>query len=75
MTNLSKEVDTDDTRFARQILDGAKNIAEYLVYLGFLGMTERKVFDWAANGKLPVKKIGNRLVANKRMLVKHFGLD
>jgi hypothetical protein len=38
-------------------------------------MTEKKVFHWAADGRLPIKKIGNRLVANKRTLLRHFGLD
>lgn len=65
----------EETRYAGQILDGAKSIAAYLVYLGFTDMNEKKVFNWAADGRLPVKKIGNRLVASKRLLVRHFGLD
>jgi hypothetical protein len=65
---------SDDTLYAEQILDGAKMIAAYLAHLGFPQMTEKKVFHWAADGRLPVKKIGNRLVANKRTLLRHFGL-
>jgi hypothetical protein len=69
------EVSNDDAVYAGQVLDGAKMIAQYLVHLGFTDMTEKKVFHWAANGRLPVKKIGNRLVANKRTLLRHFGLS
>jgi hypothetical protein len=65
---------TDDALHAGQILDGAKMIAKYLIHLGFADMTEKKVFHWAADGRLPVKKIGNRLVANKGALLRHFGL-
>jgi hypothetical protein len=65
---------TEGARHAGQILDGAKMIAEYLSLLGF-EMTERRVFHWAADGRLPVKKIGMRLIANKRTLLHHFGLD
>jgi len=57
--------------YAGQILDGANMIAQYLVHLGFADMTEKKVFHWAADGRLPVKKIGNRIVANKRALLRH----
>jgi hypothetical protein len=64
----------DDVIHAGQILDGAKAIAKYLIHLGFADMTEKKVFHWAADGRLPVKKIGNRIVANKRALLRHFGL-
>ncbi len=66
---------TDDAIHAGQILDGAKAIAKYLVHLGFTDMTEKKVCHWAADGRLPVKKIGNRLVANKRAPRRHFGLE
>ena len=58
-----------------QLLGSAKIIAEYLVLLGLADMNEKKVFNWAADGRLPVKKIGNRIVANKRELLRHFGLD
>jgi hypothetical protein len=68
------ELNTEDAAYAGQILDGAKMIAQYLVHLGFADMTEKKVFHWAADGRLPVKKIGNRIVANKRALLRHFGL-
>ena len=68
-------VNIDDATYAGQILDGAKMIAKYLIYLGFTDMTEKKVFHWAAVGRLPVRKIGNRLVANKRTLLTHFGLE
>jgi hypothetical protein len=64
----------DESMYADQILDGAKNIANYLSYLGFSGMTEKKVFHWAADGRLPVKKIGNRLVTNKRSILRHLNL-
>lgn len=60
---------------AGQLLDGAKAIRRYLVHLGFTEMTEKRVFHWAADGRLPVKKIGNRLVANKSTLLHHFGID
>jgi hypothetical protein len=73
MGDDTKELN-DDSIYAGQILDGAKMIAQYLVHLGFADMTEKKVFHWAADGRLPVKKIGNRLVANKRALLRHFGL-
>jgi hypothetical protein len=62
-------------RHADQILDGAKVITKYLIYLGFSDMTEKKVFHWAADGRLPVKKLGHRIVANKRTLLRHFGLE
>ena len=58
-----------------QFLDGAKAIRGYLVHLGFTQMTVKRVFHWAADGRLPVKKIGNRLVANKRALLRHFGIE
>jgi hypothetical protein len=74
MSDDLKGENTDDAVYAGQILDGAKSIAEYLVHLGFADMTEKKVFHWAADGRLPVKKIGNRIVANKRALLRHFGL-
>jgi hypothetical protein len=74
MTDLNSGV-PDNEAYAGQILDGAKMIARYLVHLGFSDMNEKKVFQWAADGRLPVKKIGNRLVASKRMLLRHFGLD
>lgn len=64
----------DDDQYAGQILDGAKTITRYLVYLGFTDMTEKMVFHWAADGRLPVLKIGNRLVTNKRAIHRHFGL-
>ena len=67
-------VHTDDAAYAGQILDGAKVIAQYLRHLGF-EMTERRVFHWAADGRLPVKKIGSRIVANKWALLRHFGLE
>ncbi len=69
------EVNKDDALYAGQILDGAKMIAKYMVYLGFSDMTEKKVFHWAADGRMPVKKIGNRLVTNKRALLRHFALE
>jgi hypothetical protein len=75
MSNQLAEVSSDDAAYAGQVLDGAKMIAKYLVHLGFVDMTEKKVFHWAADGRLPVKKIGNRLVANKRTLLRHFGLS
>jgi hypothetical protein len=75
MTEQAPEITGDDAAYAGQILDGARNIAKYLIYLGFAEMTEKKVFHWAADGRLPVKKIGNRLVSNKRVLARHFGLD
>lgn len=74
MTEQRPEVVTADAAYAGQILDGAKNIAKYLIYLGFAEMTEKKVFHWAADGRLPVKKIGNRLVANKRSILQHLNL-
>jgi hypothetical protein len=75
MNNDAIEVNNDDAAYAGQILDGAKTIAQYLVYLGFTDMTEKKVFHWAADGRLPIKKIGHRLVANKRTLLRHLGLS
>jgi hypothetical protein len=58
-----------------QLLGSAKIIAEYLVLLGLADMNEKKVFNWASNGRLPVKKIGSRILANKRDLLRHFGLE
>ena len=75
MTDVGAVVSGDDAIYAGQILSGAKMIAQYLTHLGFADMTEKKVFHWAADGRLPVRKIGNRLVANKRALLRHFGLD
>ena len=74
MSDDLKGENTDDDVYAGQILDGAKMIAQYLVHLGFADMTERKVLHWTADGRLPIKKIGNRLVANKRALLRHFDL-
>jgi hypothetical protein len=71
----SSEGVSDIDPHAGQLLDGAKAIQRYLVHLGFTEMTEKRVFHWAANGRLPVKKIGNRLVTTKRRLLRHFGLD
>ena len=65
----------EDAIYQGQILDGAKKIAKYLNYIGFSDITERRVFHWAADGRLPVTKIGNRLVANKRSLLRHFGVN
>jgi predicted transcriptional regulator len=73
-TIFTEGVDDADPH-AGQVLDGAKAIQRYLVHLGFTAMTEKRVFHWAANGRLPVKKIGNRLVANKRALLRHLGLE
>jgi hypothetical protein len=68
------DADRDDAVHAGQILDGAKMIAEYLTHLGFPDMTEKKVFSWASDGRLPTKKIGARIVTTKRALQRHFGL-
>jgi hypothetical protein len=65
----------DDLRNAGQILDGAKSIADYLVYLGLQDMTDKKVFQWVADGRLPVIRVGNRIIANKRSLLIHFGIE
>lgn len=65
----------DDLHHAGQILDGGKKIAAYLTHLGFPDMSEKKVFQWAADGRLPVKKIGSRIVTHKRLLLKYFGLE
>src|SRR5690348_5906027 len=67
--------DAADSMHAGQILDGAKRIAEYLALLGFTEMTPKLVFCWASDGRLPVKKIGSRLVTTKRALHGHFGLE
>jgi len=75
MSSQPTEVSNDDAVYAGQILDGAKMISKYLVHLGFADMTEKRVFHWASDGRLPVKKIGNRLVANKQSLLRHFGLQ
>ena len=72
---MSAEAEASGDTHAGQLLDGARAIRRYLVHLGLTGMTERRVFHWAADGRLPVKKIGNRLVANKRTLLRHFGMD
>jgi hypothetical protein len=69
------ESNNDDAAYAGQILDGAEKISEYLIYLGFTDMTKGRVFHWAADGRLPVKKIGSRLIGNKRTLLQHFGLS
>ncbi len=74
MSDQAPELNADDAAYSGQVLDGAKNIAKYLIYLGFLEMTEKKVFHWAADGRLPVKKIGSRLVANKRSILRHLNL-
>jgi hypothetical protein len=75
MTETLMDVDPAPTLHAGQILDGGKVIAQYMVHLGFASMTEKKVFQWAANGRIPVKKIGNRLVTTKRAISQHFGLE
>lgn len=72
MANIPED---NPDQHADQILDGAKVITKYLIYLGFSDMTEKKVFHWAADGRLPVKKVGHRIVANKRTLLRHFGLE
>jgi hypothetical protein len=71
--NVVAEHDADDHLYAGQILDGAKAIRQYLIYLGF-EMTEKRVFHWASNGRLPVKRIGSPLVTSKRALLRHFNL-
>ncbi len=73
-TDSAGSAHTDDAAYAGQILDGGKMIARYLVHLGFSDMTEKKVFQWAADGRLPTKKIGVRIVTTKRALQQHFGL-
>jgi hypothetical protein len=60
---------------AGQILVGARAIRDYLILLGFTDMTEKRVFDWAETGRLPISRIGSRLIANKRTLLRHFGLE
>lgn len=69
------EENAEADAYAGQLLDGARAIRRYLVHLGFDQMTEKRVFHWAADGRLPVKKVGNRLVANKRALLRHFGIE
>jgi hypothetical protein len=75
MNNSATGLTEGDAIYAGQILDGARAITEYLIHLGFTAMTEKRVFHWAADGRLPVTKIGHRLVANKRALLRHFGID
>lgn len=67
-------VSEDAPPYAGQILDGAKAICKYLIYLGFTEMTEKRVFNWAADGRLPVIKIGSRLVTNKNRILRHFAM-
>lgn len=68
------ENDAQPDAWAGQMLDGAKAIQGYLVHLGFSDMTEKRVFYLAANKRLPIKKIGSRLVTSKRALLRHFDL-
>ena len=53
MSDDIKDKNTDDAIYAGQILDGAKMIASYMIHLGFADMTEKKVFHWASDGRLP----------------------
>lgn len=57
-----------DEANAGQILDGAKAITKYLDFLGFSEMTERRVFHWAADGRLPVK-IGLLLISGQSCVI------
>jgi len=75
MSDSVRTLNANDDPYAGQILDGAKAIAKYMVHLGFTEMTEKRVFHWAASGRLPAKKIGHRLISNKRSLLRHLGLD
>lgn len=61
MSDQAPELSADDAAYSGQILDGARNIAKYLISLGFSEMT--------------VKKIENRIVANKRSFLRHLNLS
>jgi hypothetical protein len=73
--DVSTERKGDLDFYAGQILDGAKAIARYLNHIGFTEMNERKVYHWAADGRIPVTKVGNRLVTNKRRVLRHMGIE
>jgi hypothetical protein len=51
---------------AADLLHGAKAIGE------FLGIPERRVFYYVAQGYLPVTRIGELIVASRSVLRKHF---
>jgi hypothetical protein len=72
---MSDNCTSGDEAHAGQILMGAKKICDYLVFLGFTDMTEKRVFDWCETDRLPHTRIGSRLIANKRALLRHFGLE
>lgn len=72
---MSDNCTNGDDPHAGQILVGAKRICDYLVHLGVTDMTEKRVFDWCETGRLPHTRIGTRLFANKRALLRHFGLE
>jgi len=51
-------------RVADDLLIGAPAIAE------FLGVTEKAVYHWVRNDRIPVGKIGKNLIASRRQLRK-----
>jgi hypothetical protein len=73
--DMSDNCASSDDPHAGQILVGARKIADYLIFLGFSDMSEKRVFDWCESGRLPHTRIGTRLIANKRALLRHFGLE
>ena len=51
-------------RVADDLLIGAPAIAE------FLGITEKAVYHWVRNDRIPVGKVGKNLIASRRQLRK-----
>jgi hypothetical protein len=55
-----------DDRLADDLLDGAEAIAK------FLGFKTSSIFWQVSQGKLPVTRMGNRIIGSKTRLRQHF---
>jgi hypothetical protein len=63
---MTKNKEDDERPLADDLLFGARAIGE------FIGLDERQTFHQAANGNIPVTKMGRLIVASRRMLRRHF---
>ena len=52
-------------RLADDLLNGATEIAE------FLGTNRREVYHLLRTGRLPIGRLGRKLIASKRQLTRH----
>ena len=59
------------TDIEKDVLHGAKKIADYMRQLGF-EMTERRCFDWVAAGRIPHTKVGIQIISSKSAIRERF---